>query len=63
MLAHNPGQLKHRHLRFAKNRQQLGVGVDVALVGTVLQVFGLDIVPQFFNHLGAGHWLVADDGG
>lgn len=62
MLAHNPGQLKHRYLRFAENRQQLGVGVDVAFVGAVLQVPGLDVVPQLFDDLGAGHWLAADDG-
>jgi acyl-CoA reductase-like NAD-dependent aldehyde dehydrogenase len=42
MLAHNAGQLEHRHLRLAKHRQQLGVGVDGALVGRVLQALRLD---------------------
>ena len=45
VFADNPRQLKHRHLRLAKHGQQLGVGVDVALVGGVLQVVGLDVVP------------------
>ena len=44
MLAHNARQLKHRDLRLAEHRKQLGVGVDVALVGGVLQVFGFDVV-------------------
>ena len=62
MLAHNPSQLKHRHLRLAEDRQQLGVGIDVAFVGAVLQVLGLDVVPQLFDDLGAGDGLAADDG-
>ena len=51
MPAHDAGQLEHRHLRLAEDRQQPGVGVDVALVGGVLQVLGLDGVPQLFNDL------------
>ena len=63
MLAHNSGQLKHRDLRFSKHGQQLGVGVDEAFVFCVLQVFGLDVVPQLFDDLGAGDLLAADHGG
>ena len=51
-----------RRISFAKNEQQFGVGIDVAFVRAVLQVFGLDVVPQFFNDLGTGHCLAADHG-
>ena len=63
MLAHNAGQLKHRHLRLAKHGQQLGVGVDGAFVGGVLQVVGFDVVPQLLDHLGAQDLLAANHGG
>ena len=53
VLAHYPCQFKHRYLWFTENIQQLGVGVDGALVGSVLQVVGFDVVPQFFDDLGA----------
>ena len=48
MLADKPGQPDHCHLRLAKYWQQFGVGVDVALVGRVLQFIGLNGVIQFF---------------
>lgn len=63
MLAHNTSQLKHRHLRLAEHGQQLGVGVDGALVGGVLQALGLDVVPQLFDDLRPDHQLTANDGG
>jgi MFS family permease len=37
---------------------ELGIGVDGALVGGVLQAPGLDVVPQLLDHFGAGHRLV-----
>ena len=63
VLAHNPRQLKHRDLRLAKHGQQLGICVDGTLVGGVLQVVGLDVIPQFFDHLRARHGLGANHGG
>ena len=42
---------------------QLGVGVDGALVGRVLQAVGLDVVPQLLDDLGARHRLGADHRG
>ena len=60
MLAHNPGQSEHRDLRLAEYRQQLGIGIDGALVGRVLQVFVLDVVPQLFDDLRTRHLFDAD---
>ena len=62
MLADNPGQPDHCHLRLAKYQQQFGVGVDVALVGRVLQFIGLNGVPQFFYDVRARHCLRDYDG-
>ena len=62
MFAHNARQLKHRDLRLAEHGQQLGVGVDVAFVGAVLQVFSLDVVPRLFDDLRVGDWTAVDDG-
>ena len=47
-------QFKHGDLVFAKNRLEFGISVDVALVGSVLQVVGLDVNPQFADDFGAG---------
>lgn len=46
MLADEARHLKHRDLGFAKDFFELGIGVDVALVGRVLQVVGFDVHPQ-----------------
>jgi hypothetical protein len=63
MPAHNPSQLKHRHLRLAKHRQQPGVGVDGALISGVLQPFNLDVLPQIFDDLNADDLFVSYKGG
>ena len=62
MLADDPGQLEHGGLIFAKNGLQLAVGFDGALVSRALHVVGLDVVPNFFDHLGAGTSAVANHG-
>src|SRR5574343_885026 len=41
VFAHNARQFEHRDLVFAKDLAQLGIGVDGALVGGVLQAIGL----------------------
>ena len=51
MLARNPSQLEHRHLRLAEHRQPLGVGVDGALVRRVLQILVLGVIPQLLSVL------------
>ena len=62
MLAHEAGNLEHRDLVLAEHGSQLGVGVDAALVGGVLQAVGLDVVPQLLDHLRARDQTFADDG-
>ena len=62
MLADNPGQPEHCHLWLSKHRQQFGVGVDVALVGRVLQFIGLNGVIQFFYDVRARYCHRAYDG-
>ena len=44
MLIHNPILVKHHHLRFAEYGKQPGVGADVAIVGSVLQVLGHRVI-------------------
>ena len=61
VLAHNARQFKHRHLGLAEHGQQLGVGIDGALVGGVLQVVGLDVVPQLFDDLRPRHGFGTND--
>ncbi len=63
VLADDPGQLEHGGLVFAKHRLQLAVGLDGAFVGRVLQVVGLDVIPDFLDHLGAGVGPIANHGG
>ena len=60
--ADDRGELEHRHLRFAEDRQQPRVGVDGALVDGILQTIRLDVDPQLLDHFGAGQRLAADDG-
>src|SRR5690606_25329644 len=60
MWAEQARNLKHGDLWLAEHRSQLGVGIDTALVGRVLQTVGLDVVPQFFHHFGARHRAFAD---
>ena len=63
MPAHQACQLEHAHAVGAEDGAQFVVGNDGALVFRVLQVVGLDVVPQFFHHLAAAKGAVADDGG
>ena len=51
MLADQASQFKHGDLGLAEQLLELGVGVDVALVGGVLQVVGLDVDPQLADDL------------
>ena len=46
MVKTDPDGSHHRHLVIGENGDQFGGGVDVALVGGVSQVFGLDKAPQ-----------------
>ena len=56
------GEFEHPGAVFAEDGAQLVIGHDHALVGGVLQVVGLDVVPQLFHRLRARYGLVADDG-
>lgn len=51
MFAHNARQRKHTHTGLAQHRQQLGIGEDGAFVFRVLQVIGLDVLPQLLDGL------------
>ena len=56
MLVNQLGHLKHVDRAFAaEDLLEVGVRIDVPLVGGILQVVFLDIDPQFFDHLGARH--------
>ena len=47
----------------AKQIFELGIGIDVALVGGVLQLVGLDVHPQLADDFGAGQRLRTHDSG
>src|SRR6218665_354104 len=53
VLADQASHLEHRDLGLAEDFLELGVGVDHALVGSVLQVVGLDVDPQLADDFGA----------
>lgn len=57
------GELEHADAVLAEHGAQFVVGDDGAFVLRVLQVVGLDVVPEFFQRLGAGDGLGADEGG
>jgi hypothetical protein len=63
VLANDPGQLEHGGAVLAEHRLQLAIGFDGALVCRVLQTVGLDVVPDFLDHLGAGVGTLANHGG
>ena len=58
-----PGHLEHRHLVLAEHRAQPVIGTDHALVLGVLQVVGLDVVPDLLCHFGTRTGLGTDHGG
>src|SRR3989344_5608260 len=52
--------LKHRYLAFAaEKRLQLVVRQDIALVGGILKVIGLDVDPNLLHDPAAGHRALA----
>jgi hypothetical protein len=53
VLADQACHLEHGDLGLAEDFLELGVGVDHALVGSVLQVVGLDVDPQLADDFGA----------
>src|SRR6218665_2845580 len=63
MLADQAGEFKHRHLGLAEQFLELGIGVDVLLVGSVLQVVGPDVDPQLADDLRAWQRRRANHGG
>lgn len=54
MLRNKFSHFEHRNGAFAENGLQLGIGVDVAAVFSILKIVLLDVLPQFFNNLRAG---------
>ena len=61
MLAHELGHLEQVDLRLAEHRLELVIGVDLALVGGVLQLALLDVVPQTLDHFGTSQGFVTHD--
>jgi hypothetical protein len=58
------GHLKHVYLSFAiKERLEFFVGVNLALIGLVLQPVSFDVIPNFFGKLSPGQWVRPDNGG
>ena len=54
MFTQNPRQLEHIDLSLPiKNGLQFGIGIDQALVFGVLQIVGLDVIPQQFGGFAA----------
>jgi len=53
--------LEHGHLRFAEDRFQVRVRVDVSAVLLVLQIVLLDIFPKLLDDLCARDQLRSDD--
>ena len=53
VLAYKTRHFKHGDLLFAEHFGQFVIGIDVALVLGILQVVGLDVVPQFLDHFSA----------
>ena len=51
VIVHDACKFEHAHAVGPKQGAQLVVGQDGAFVFGVLQVVGLDVVPQFFHHL------------
>ncbi len=45
---------EHVDLVLLEDGMQLFVAEDLALVARVLELVALDVVPEFFDHLGAG---------
>ena len=54
VLAYQACHLEHGDLLFAEYFGQLLIGIDVAFVLGVLQIVGLDVVPQLLDHFSTG---------
>ena len=52
MFADQASHLEHRYLGLAKDFLELGVGVDIAFVGSVLEFVLFDVNPHLADHLG-----------
>lgn len=64
MLGDQLGHLKHGNGALAaKNGLKVVIGIDVALVGGVLEAMLFNILPKLFNYLRARHWARANHGG
>ncbi len=63
VLSSQASEFKHGDFVFAHDRLEFGIAQDIALVGRVLQVVGLDVFPQLFDNFGARQWSGANDGG
>lgn len=56
------GHLEHRDFLLAtEDRKQLVISDDIALILWVLEIVLLDVDPDLFDDLGAGHRALADD--
>jgi len=54
VLANQTGHFEHGDLAFAEDFLELGIRIDIALVGGVLQLVLLNINPQLLDHFSAG---------
>src|ERR1700732_5560477 len=58
------GHFKHCYFFFAaKDSLQFFISNDVALVGWILKILGLDIFPDLLGHFSAWQWCRTDDFG